>query len=111
MTDSWYYVREGQQIGPMSRGQLITELLRSPFWQGVAVWKSGQSTWLEAGSVDELSSEVVQLQLTRLAQAHYEHVVPPDAQPGKTSVWATVLIYAGLAVLGVVAALIYRWLF
>jgi hypothetical protein len=83
MTDNWYYVRDGQQVGPVSRGQLITELLRSPFWQGVAVWKSGQSSWIEAGSVDELSSEMVQSQLIRLAQAHQERVVPPMRSAAK----------------------------
>jgi hypothetical protein len=111
MTDSWYYVRDGQQVGPVSRGQLIAELRRSPFWHREPVWKPGYSTWLEAGSIDELVSE-----LLRPARD-----VPPPSQhrggqasgqaPGHMPVRVVALIYAGLAMLGVVGALIYRWLF
>jgi hypothetical protein len=104
MTDTWYYVRDGQQVGPVSRRQLITELLRSPFWQHEPVWRPGDPTWLEAGSIGELSTELTLLHLGR-------EVLPNQPRSRATPVWVKVLIYAGLAVLGIVLALIYRWLF
>jgi hypothetical protein len=54
MTDTWYYVRDGQ------REQLIAALIRSPNWQQEFVWKPEYAAWLEAGTVNELSFEIAQ---------------------------------------------------
>jgi hypothetical protein len=104
MSDHWYYTRDGQSVGPVSRAQLIAELLRSPYWHQERVWKPEYSDWQEAGSVDELSSELIRVQLQQLAQ---------PGRPGArgASVSRTVLVYAGLAVFGIVSAIIYRFLF
>ena len=94
----------GSRSRPLSRAQLTRELLKSPFWQQERVWKEGYAAWLEAGSVDELSLEVAQSQLEHLAK-HTPH------SPRKGSTLATMLVYAGLAVLGIVSAIAYHFLF
>jgi hypothetical protein len=104
MTDNWFYVRDGRGVGPVSRAQLIQELLKSPFWQQERVWKEGYAAWLEAGSVDELSLEVAQSQLEHLAKHAHD-------SPRKRSVWATMLVYAGLAAFGILSAIAYYFLF
>jgi GYF domain 2 len=104
MTDTWYYDREGHSVGPVSREQLITELLRSPYWQQEYVWKPGYSDWVEAGSVNELSSELAQSELEH-------HVQYESSRPRPASGLAAVLVYAGLAILGVVSAITYYWWF
>jgi len=71
MTDSWYYIRDGHSIGPLSRAQLIAELLHSTNWRQEQVWSPEYSDWREAGSVDELSSELAQSDLRHAAQYHH----------------------------------------
>ena len=104
MTDSWFYVRDGRAVGPVSRAQLVQELRRSPFWQQERVWKEGYAAWLEAGSVDELSFEVAQSHLEQLAK--HKH-----GRPRESSVLRTMLVYAGLGVFGVLSAVAYYFLF
>ena len=106
MTDSWYYTRDGQQIGPVTRPQLVAALLQSPFWHQEYVWKTGDPAWRQAGAVDELSSELAQSHLEQLSQL--ERRGPP---PPKASMKATLLAYAGLALLGIVSAIVYFFLF
>jgi hypothetical protein len=105
MSDSWFYVRDGQPVGPLSRAQLLQELRASPFWQQERVWKEGYGAWLEAGSVDELSFEVAQSQLEHLAK--HKHGSARES----SSVLRTMLVYAGLAVFGVLSAVVYHFLF
>ena len=104
MTDHWYYTKDGHSVGPVSRAQLIAELRRSPYWHQERVWKPEYADWQEAGSVDELSSELVRAHLQQLAQHH-------RSSARGAFVSATVLVYAGSAILGIVSAIIYRWLF
>jgi hypothetical protein len=123
MTDSWYYVRDGQQVGPVSRGQLIAELRRSPLWHREPVWQPGYSNWLEAGSIDELLSEMLRPARDVPPPSQHRGGQAPGQVLGQVSgqvsgqaprhmpVRVVALIYAGLAMLGVVGALIYRWLF
>ena len=104
MSDSWYYTRDGQHVGPVSRAQLVAALLQSPYWHQEYVWKTNSPAWQQAGSVDELSSE--------LAKSHLEALGQRDRHsPRKTSVLVTVLVYAGLAMLGIVSAIAYHLLF
>jgi hypothetical protein len=104
MTDHWYYTRDGHSVGPVSRAQLIAELLHSPYWHQERVWKPEYSDWQEAGSVDDLSSELAQIHLEQLAQHQHRGV-------RGASMSFTVPVYAGLAVLGIVSAIIYHFLF
>jgi hypothetical protein len=106
MTDSWYYFRDGQPVGPVPLGHLIAELRRSPLWHREPVWKTGYSVWQEAGQIDELVSELLRPARDVSSPSH------PERRGGdQIPVQVLALIYAGLAVLGVIAALIYRWLF
>ena len=73
MTDTWYYVRDGQPVGPVSREQLIAALIRSPNWQQEFVWKPEYAEWLEAGAVNELSSEIVQSRLLQYPEQYEIH--------------------------------------
>jgi len=105
MTDTWYYARDGQPVGPVSREQLIAALIRSPNWQQEFVWKPEYATWLEAGAVNELSFEIAQSDLV-------QHPVQDESQGlREASVRATSVVYLGLASLGIVGAIIYHWLF
>src|ERR1044071_9970029 len=104
MTDNWYHIKDGQPVGPVSRAQLIAELLHSPYWHQERVWKPEFADWQEAGFVDELSSELAQVHLEQLARSHQR-----DARGA--SKFPTVLLYAGLAVLGIASAIVYRLLF
>jgi hypothetical protein len=104
MTDGWYYIRDGQSVGPVSRAQLVAELLRSPSWHQEHVWKPGYPAWQEAGSVDELSSEFAQSVSAYLAQDHRR-------KPREASRLVKVLVYSGLAMLGIISAVIYHTLF
>ena len=100
MSDSWHYTRDGQQIGPVSRAQLVAALLQSPYWHQEYVWKTGSPAWVQAGSLDELSSE--------LAKSHLDALAHLDRRgPRKASVLVTVLVYAGLALLGSLSAVVY----
>ena len=104
MTDGWYYLHDGRPVGPVSRAQLVAELLRSPNRQQEPVWKPGYSTWLEAGSIEELSSE--------LARSHPEREVEYEHRSLRAaSLLPTAAIYVGLAVLGTVGAIAYHFLF
>jgi hypothetical protein len=102
MTDHWYYIKDGQSVGPVPRRELIAALIRSPFWHQEQVWKPEYTGWREAGSVEELSTELTQVHLQQLAQ-HHRGGAP------KPSLRTKVLVYAGLALLGIVSAVVY-WL-
>ena len=105
MTDTWYYVRDGQSVGPVSREQLIAALVRTPNCHQEFVWKSEYAAWLEAGAVNELSSEIAQSHLVQHPAQHESH------GHREASVRATVIVYLGLTSLGIVGAIIYHWLF
>jgi hypothetical protein len=54
MADNWYYVRDGQQTGPVSASQL-QQLARSGQLQGAdLVWREGLPQWIQARSVTGL---------------------------------------------------------
>ena len=101
MTDSWYYMRGDKPVGPVTRAQLVAALLQSPYWHQEYVWKPEYPAWQQAGSIDELSSE--------LAQSQLEHLTQGDRRRArKASVLVTALVYAGLAILGILGAVIYH---
>ncbi|MBX9844048.1 MAG: DUF4339 domain-containing protein [Xanthobacteraceae bacterium] len=104
MTDSWYYTRDGQQLGPVSRAQLVAALRQSPYWHQEYVWKTGTPAWEQAGSIEELSAEMAQSHLEALARLDH-------SSPAKASVLVTILTYAGLALLGMLSAVAYYLLF
>jgi hypothetical protein len=103
MTDQWHYIRDGQPVGPVSRAQLVAELVRSPYWHQERVWNPDYTEWREAGSVDELAAELTQVHLQKLTQQDGRSAHRPSA-------WVTILAYAGLALLGIVSAVIYHFL-
>ncbi len=104
MTDSWYYTRDGQQLGPVSRAQLVAALRQSPYWHQEYVWKTGTPAWEQAGSIEELSAEMAQSHLEALARLDH-------SSPAKASVLVTILTYVGLALLGMLSAVAYYLLF
>jgi hypothetical protein len=103
MTDSWYYMRGDQPVGPLSQAQLMAALLQSPYWHQEYVWKPGYDAWQKAGSVDELSSALAQAHLEQL-----EHLAQHRPRSRKASVLVTALLYAGLAIVGILGAIIYH---
>lgn len=52
----WYYVKEGQQEGPMSIAELRVARAEGLIDTGTYVWRSGMDDWHPVSSVDELSS-------------------------------------------------------
>lgn len=104
MADGWYYMRGDQPVGPVSHAQLTAELLQSPYWHKEYVWKPGYSAWQQAGSVDELSSAMAQAQLEQLEQLEQR----PPRSSRKASVLIMSLVYAALAILGILGGIIYH---
>ena len=98
MSDTWYYTRDGQQVGPVSRAQLVAALLQSPYWHQEYVWKTGSPAWEQAGAVEELSSE--------LARSHLEALTRLDHRGGtrQSSLLRTAVVYVCLALLGMLSA-------
>jgi hypothetical protein len=120
MTDGWYYIRDGQPVGPVSRAQLVAELRRSPSWHHEHVWKPEYPAWQEAGAVHELFSELVKPASADPAQDHAQHLARGLAhdlaqndrrKPRQASRLVTVVVYSGLAVLGILSAITYHLLF
>ena len=50
--NNWYFMFNGQQVGPMSEQQLISYGLKPDSY----VWRQGMNEWAQAGSLPELAS-------------------------------------------------------
>ncbi|MFT7623050.1 MAG: putative Zn finger-like uncharacterized protein, partial [Myxococcota bacterium] len=50
----WYYVQEGEQVGPVDQNGLLSALADSKITEESYVWKAGMADWLPMNSVDEL---------------------------------------------------------
>jgi hypothetical protein len=112
MTDGWYYIRDGHSVGPVSRAQLVTELLRSPSWHQEHVWKPGYPAWQEAGSIHELFAELARSDSAHLARDLAQDLAQDHRRkPREASRLVKVLVYSRLAMLGILSAVIYHALF
>lgn len=52
---TWYLLRSGDRVGPMSLGLLMHELQSAELPHAVPVWRPGMSNWTPAGHVPELT--------------------------------------------------------
>ena len=57
MTDQWYYTRQGEQVGPVSREQLRNAACAGQLLPSELVWKQGMDDWVPAGKFRELFPE------------------------------------------------------
>ena len=48
--DQWYYVREGQQAGPVEATRLVQLLATGEVRRDELVWKDGMADWVASGS-------------------------------------------------------------
>ena len=51
---SWYYVKDGERIGPIGRGQLDARVAAGEVNAETLVWTVGMGAWMRAGAVTEL---------------------------------------------------------
>lgn len=52
--EKWYVVVEGEQLGPMSKAELVELFKRGEARRTDLVWREGFETWRPAGKVEEL---------------------------------------------------------
>jgi formylglycine-generating enzyme required for sulfatase activity len=50
-TKEWFYSKEGQQLGPYSKQEVVTQLGKDIDGQTFLVWKEGMEDWVEAATV------------------------------------------------------------
>lgn len=58
MPGSWFYVKDGQQKGPVGQPALVEGLLADARPDQVQVWREGLAAWTTAGGVPELALEL-----------------------------------------------------
>ncbi len=56
--DSWYYTRDGHQIGPVTQSELADAARRGEISGGDLIWKQGMKDWIPASSVRGLLPRV-----------------------------------------------------
>ena len=100
MTDSWYYTKRGEQVGPMPFHQLASELKALEYWEQEYVWRPGFGTWVRASSVPELYQVVPQF-LTR-------RPVPPTQVQVTSERWS---ILKFLILTAIIAAILVALIF
>lgn len=54
MSDTWYYTRSGQQLGPVPFQQLQAMVGAGQLMPADMVWKDGMPDWVQAGTVPAL---------------------------------------------------------
>ena len=77
----WYYVKEGQQEGPMSIAELRVARAEGLIDTGTYVWRTGMDDWQPVNSVDELSSLLQEPAM--LDQEESTEVPAQDASDGQ----------------------------
>lgn len=97
MSRGWFYVRNGQQLGPVDQPALVEGLLADAAPEHVQVWREGLGAWTTAASVPELALEL-QSARAYFYQWHGTQVGPVEAAalaallrsgqvPPETHVW------------------------
>jgi uncharacterized RDD family membrane protein YckC len=54
MSSSWYFVREGQRVGPMRREELDAQVAEGALNGDTLVWRVGMAAWARACELPEL---------------------------------------------------------
>ena len=55
-TTAWFYLRDGQQIGPIDTNELIAALRAGLVQHADLVWREGLADWIPAGQIPELAT-------------------------------------------------------
>ena len=55
-TTAWFYLRDGQQIGPIDTNELIAALRAGLVQREDLVWREGFTDWMPAGQIPELAT-------------------------------------------------------
>jgi hypothetical protein len=56
--ENWFYVQDGRRQGPLTRPELVRELLTLEAPEAALVWRTGLPAWTKASLVDELRREL-----------------------------------------------------
>jgi len=75
----WFYSKDGQQLGPVSREQLETEVQSGNISQESLIWKEGQADWLSFSKVMG-DTAAVSSAPAQSAAAPYNPAVAPVSQ-------------------------------
>jgi hypothetical protein len=97
MSGGWFYVKNGQQLGPVDQPALVEGLLAEAAPDNVQVWREGLGAWTTAAAVPELALEL-QSARAYFYQWHGTQVGPVEAAalaallrsgqvPPETHVW------------------------
>jgi hypothetical protein len=60
MADLWYYVEDGQQLGPVEFDDLKRAVSTKANAEGILVWTNGFRDWKRAADVKELAAVIRQ---------------------------------------------------
>ena len=71
---SWYYVQDGEQVGPVSMEELVARVRSGQVSSSGLVWQAGMANWVPASTVPELG--VASPESAGPAQS-----APPPTQP------------------------------
>ena len=107
MESDWYYHSNGQTSGPLSRAELCDELGRRQNWRDELVWHPTLAQWTYADTLFQLTLQSAPKSFQPSASEH-AHDGGDDSRT--IPAWMHFLTYAGLAVLGMFAAFLWRWL-
>ncbi len=83
MASNWFYGKNGQQVGPVSSGQLRQLAQAGQLLPDDLVWKEGMAAWVPASSVPGLFSQTKQNTDVRIPQP--EQVVPNVPAPSSSN--------------------------
>jgi hypothetical protein len=56
MTNGWYYVGDGQPVGPLTVMDLKEKLGKLPNWRDVHIWRESFAGWQKAETVPEVTA-------------------------------------------------------
>ena len=59
MSDKWYYVQEGERLGPVEFSEIINHVKNSALGNDDFVWCKGMSEWTRIEEVQEIQKELV----------------------------------------------------
>jgi len=107
MDSDWYYQRKDEVYGPLTLGDLCNELGRLQDWRNEVVWHQSLARWCYAGAVFQLRLNP-SLRAVRAAPASGPDQ-DADDRGRRPTLW-TVLALVGLAVVGALSAVLWRWL-
>lgn len=80
MSDAWYYEQDGKSVGPVPFEQLKSELLKRSDWRDQLVWRAGESDWIKAGDIPELTNTPPPLPLRQTTSPTLVRAKEPEPQ-------------------------------